>query len=216
MRLVGLALIVWTGFSVFEAGAFRAPDALPSHVRHVLVLDGQGPTGNRALEGLRLLRDRRADTLVLSGTEVGGGIVYSMIWSRMLPLDSSDRTRTLELRSGSSSTQDEARLADSLFHALGDDTVMVVTSAFHAWRAGSVFRRVGRSGTVFVVVPAPDPIWDKGWRDREGLKMRLMEWTKRLHWTVYEQWRPIHGSRPWHLFARGADLGRFPEPAWTR
>lgn len=216
LRLIALLAIAWTGFSAWKAGAFRSPDPMPKHVRHVFVLDGQGPTGCRTLKGLQLVREHRADTLVISGTEAGGGVVYSMIWSRMLPLDSSERTRTIELRSGSLSTQDEARLADSLFHLMGDDTVMVVTSAYHAWRAASVFREVTGSGTVFVVVPSPDPIWDKGWSDREGQKMRVMEWTKRLYWTVWERWRPVRGPVTWSVFARGSDLGRLPEPAWTR
>jgi len=209
-------LSVWMAISAWKTGVFRSADPPPRHARHALVLDGQGPTGCRAWEGLRLLREKRTDTLVLSGTEVGGGVFYSMVWSRMLPLDSVERTRTLEMRSGSTSTQDEARLADSLFHALGDDTVMVVTSAYHAWRTASVFRRVARSGCVFVVVPAPDPDWDKGWRDREGRKMLVMEWTKRFYWLVWENWRPVHGPLPWVVFGRGADLGRLPDPAWIR
>lgn len=216
IRLFAMAAVLWTAISAWKAGAFRPPDPLPGHVRHALVLDGQGPAGSRAEKGLDLLRRHLADTLVLSGTDVGGGVVYSMIWARMLPLDSLDRTRTVELRSGSSSTQDEARLADSLFHRMGDDTVMVVTSSFHAWRTASVFRRIARSGTVFVVVPSPDPVWDKGWMDREGRKMHLMEWTKRLYWTLWERWSPVQGPLPWHAFARGAELGRLPEPAWIR
>jgi len=186
---------------------------MPAHVRHAMVLDGQGPSGSRALEGLRLLREGRTDTLVLSGVAIGGGYFYSMIWARMLPLTSSERGRVLELRSDCNSTQDEATLAASVFS--GDDTVLVVTNAFHAWRAASVFRRHSRSGTVFRVHSVGDEVWDRGWSDREARKMRFLEWTKRAVWVLWEQWLPVRAVPTWHELVRGEALGRFPPPAWT-
>jgi len=196
-----------------RAGVFRGPDPMPGHMRHAMVLDGQGPSGSRALEGLRLLRQGRIDTLVLSGVEIGGGYFYSMLWSRMLPLTQAERTRVLELRSVCNSTQDEASLADSVFS--GDDTVLVVTSAFHAWRAASIFRRRSRSRAVFRVHATGDEVWDRGWSDRESRKMRFLEWTKRTVWVLWEQWLPVRGAPARHEFARGEALGRFPPPAWT-
>ena len=191
------------------------PDPLPNHVRYVMVLDGQGPSGSRALEGLRLVREGNADTLVLSGTEIGGGYAYSMLWVRMLPLSGAERQRTLELRSGCTSTRDEARLAGSVFSRLGQDTVMVVTSAYHAWRAASIFHRSAKSGVVFWIHAAPDPTWESGWSTREGQKMRFLEWTKRVVWTLWEQWLPVRGDPPWHAFIRSPALGDFPPPAWS-
>jgi hypothetical protein len=155
------------------------------------------------------------DTLVLSGTGIGGGYVYSMLWVRMLPLSGTERQRTLELRSGSTSTRDEARLADSVFSRLGADTVLVVTNAYHAWRASSIFRSCARSGVVFRTHAVLEPDWEKGWSDREGLKMRFLEWTKRIVWTLWEQWLPARGDPPWSAFVRGPALGEFPPPAWT-
>jgi hypothetical protein len=207
-----LAILLWTGISAWRAGVFRGPDPLPGHVRHAMVLDGQGPSGSRALEGLRLLRDGRTDTLVLSGVEIGGGFFYSMLWVRMLPLSRAERERVVELRSDCTSTQDEARVAASIFS--GDDTVLVVTSAFHAWRAASIFRRRAGSGTVFRVHATGDEVWDRGWSDREGRKMRFLEWTKRAVWVLWEQWLPARGEPAWHNSVRGAALGQIPASAW--
>jgi len=207
-----LAVLLWTVVSASRAGVFRGPDPLPGHVRHAMVLDGQGPSGERASEGLRLLRGGRTDTLVLSGVAIGGGFFYSMLWVRMLPLSGAERDRVVELRSVCTSTQDEARLAASVFS--GDDTVLVVTSAFHAWRAASIFRRRAGSGTVFRVHAVGDEVWDRGWSDREGRKMRFLEWTKRAVWVLWEQWLPAGGEPAWHQFVGGAALGRFPPSAW--
>lgn len=205
----------WTGLSCWRAGVLRPSDPLPRHVRHAMVLDGQGASGSRASEGLRLLREGSIDTLVLSGVQLGGGLVYSMIWARMLPLSPSERSRVLELRSQCHSTQDEATLADSVFHALGDDTVVVITSDYHVWRAASIFRRRSRSGTVFVLHGADDPYWDLGWSNRESRKMRFLEWTKRLVWVLGEQWMSAPREFPTPEFARGQEVGRIPPPAWT-
>lgn len=213
--LVALLVFMWVAVSAFRAGVFEGRPPLPRHVRYALVLDGQGPSGSRAMEGLRLLRDGKTDTLVLSGTLIGGGVIFSMLWARMLPLSGPERQRTLELRSGCSRTQDEARLAASVFSSLGQDTVVVVTSDYHAWRAGSIFRRTARSGVVFRMHSAADPGWEEGWSDREGMKMRFMEWTKRISWVLCEQWLPAKGDLPWHSFARGPRLGELPPPAWT-
>ena len=213
--LFAILLFLWCVVSAVRAGIFHGSDALPRHARYVFVLDGQGPSGSRALEGLRLLREGMTDTLVLSGTQLGGSFVYSMLWVRMLPLSGPERQRTLELRSGCTSTQDEARMADSVFSGLGADTVVVVTSSYHAWRTGSIFRRNARSAVVFRVHGTVDPGWERGWSDREGRKMRLMEWTKRTVWVLYEQWIPVKGAVPSNGFARGAALGELPTPAWN-
>ena len=211
-QIPALAVLLWAGLSASRAGLFRGPDPLPGHVRHAMVLDGQGPSGSRALEGLRLLREGRTDTLVLSGVEIGGGFFYSMLWARMLPLTHAERGRVLELRSACTSTQDEARVAAAAFS--GDDTVLVVTSAFHAWRAASIFRRRAASGTVFRVHAAADEVWDRGWSDRESRKMRFLEWTKRAVWVLWEQWLPVRGEPARHEFVGGEALGGMPAPSW--
>jgi hypothetical protein len=211
-KILALTALLWAGLSASRAGVFREPDPLPGHVRHAMVLDGQGPSGSRSLEGLRLLREGWTDTLVLSGVEIGGGFFYSMLWVRMLPLSRAERERVVELRSDCTSTQDEARVAASVFS--GDDTVLVVTSAFHAWRAASIFRRRAGSGTVFRVHATGDEVWDRGWSDREGRKMRFLEWNKRVVWVLWEQWLPARGEPAWHESVRGAMLGQIPASAW--
>ena len=213
-HLLGMAFAAWCAVSAFRAGVLRDATPLPRHAKYAVVLDGQGSSGSRANRGLELLRQGRVDTLVLSGVPVGGGVFYSMIWARMLPLDSAERGRVLEMRSGSSGTRDEARLIDSIFGSSREDTVVVVSSAYHVWRTASILRRVAKGKAAFAVAGAEDPVWNRGLRDREGQKMRLQEWTKRLHWTLYEQWTEPRSPLPWAGIARGAELGLVPPSAW--
>lgn len=213
-RLVAGASVLWVAVSLGKALLAATPQ-VPSHARYAFVLDGQGVDRSRTREGLALLRAGTVDTLVVSGTDAGEGVSYSMLWVRGLPLTPSERSRVLELRSGSQSTQDEARLADSIFPLLKSDSVIVVTSAYHAWRTNSVLRKLCRSGTVLSVKPSSDRQWNEGLSTREGMKMRVMEWSKRAFWVFWEQWLPVGGGLPWCTLVRGDQVGVLPDPAWT-
>lgn len=208
--LSGLAL--WAAISLWRAG-FASP-ATPAKARYALVMDGQGPNGARVPYGLALLRAGIVDTLVVSGSQAGSDVHYSTLWVRELDLTEAERGRVLELRSNSTSTQDEARLADSLFAALGADSVIVVTSDYHAWRTASVFRAVARHKTVFSVSPAADPFWAMGWANRECAKMHVQEWAKRISWALVERWTVRGGWIPASRLVRGGEMGLFPPPRW--
>lgn len=207
-----VVLILWAGVSLWRAGTCFA--ARPSKARYALVMDGQGPNGIRVPFGLALLRGGIVDTLVVSGSQAGSDVHYSTLWVRELELTEAERGRVLELRSNSTSTQDEARLADSLFSSVGADSVIVVTSDYHAWRTASVFRAVAHHRTVFSLSPAPDPYWAMGWADREGAKMHVQEWAKRISWVLIERWTIRAGRIPVSRLVRGEEMGRFPPPRW--
>ncbi|HNY29676.1 MAG TPA: YdcF family protein [Fibrobacteria bacterium] len=210
IALVAVAMGAWTLASLWRVGLrIEGP---PAKVRYAFVLDGQGPNGVRVRHALELLHSGRVDTVVVSGSPVGIDVHYSTVWIHDLELDSAERSRIVELRSRSMSTQDEARLADSVFAALGQDSVVVVTSDFHAWRAASVFRTVTRGRVAYGWSPATDPFWAMGLFDRGAAKMRAEEWTKRLTWTLVESWLARKDPVPVAKMVRGSEVGRFPPP----
>lgn len=214
--LAAALFAAWAGFGAWRATASGSADPPPGHLRYGFVLDGQSPDGWRVLEGYRLLHAGAIDTLIVSGVEIGGGVHFSTIWVRMLPLAGKEKERVLELRSDCSSTLCEARMMDAFFEARKVDSVVVVTSAYHVWRAASIFAKASAGRRRWFFQGAPDSRWDAGWTDREGLKSRFFEWTKRLTWVLFEQWKPVPPAtaiRPGAI-VRGDDLGRMPPPAW--
>lgn len=215
--IFAVAIVAWACVSWWRADVPSAHRPLPAHVRYGFVLDGQSPDGNRVAAGLRLLRTGRIDTLVVSGVPIAGGVFTSMIWVRQAPLGAADRAKIFEMRSGCSSTMDEARMMDEFFRVRGVDSALVVTSDFHVWRAASIFERVSGGGVVWFFHGASDSRWSGAAGDRERFKSRLMEWTKRFSWSLWERWKPIdprEAIRP-HGLVGGGDLGRVPAPAWS-
>lgn len=212
-----LALVLsWALLGYWRADAPGSHRNLPRHVRYGFVLDGQSPDGFRVSSGLELLRRGVFDTLIVSGVEVGGGVHYSTLWVRMLPLLDNEKGRILEMRSSCSSTMDEARMMDSFFEGRKADSVVVVTSAFHVWRASSIFEKASDGRRNWYFHGADDSRWASGWSRREGLKSRFMEWSKRILWVLVEQWLPAPRDLgiPDHAIAGGEALGRLPPALW--
>lgn len=215
--IFAVAIVAWACVSWWCADVPSAHRPLPAHLRYGFVLDGQSPDGNRVAAGLRLLRAGRIDTLVVSGVPIAGGVYTSMIWVRQAPLGATDRAKIFEMRSGCSSTMDEARMMDEFFRARGVDSALVVTSDFHVWRAASIFEKVSGGGVAWFFHGASDSRWSGAAGDRERFKSRLMEWTKRFSWSLWERWNPIDPGEPIrpHGLVGGGDLGRVPAPAWS-
>jgi uncharacterized SAM-binding protein YcdF (DUF218 family) len=209
-------LFAFGGFAWWRADSPGSRDPLPAHARYGFVLDGQSPDGFRVREGYELLHGGIIDTLIVSGVEIGGGVHFSTVWVRMLPLVGSEKERVLEWRSACSSTLCEARMMDAYFEERNVDSSVVVTSGFHVWRAASIFAKASQGRRRWFFQGAPDTRWDSGWMDREGLKSRFFEWTKRIVWILFEQWKPLPRTSPVqpHSIARGEELGRMPASAW--
>lgn len=211
------AIVAWGCVSWWRADVPSAHRPLAAHLRYGFVLDGQSPDGNRVAAGLGLLREGRIDTLVVSGIPIAGGVFTSMVWVRQAPLGAADRAKIFEMRSECSATMDEARMMDGFFRERGVDSALVVTSDYHVWRAASIFERVSGGGVVWFFHGAPDSRWNGLAGARERFKARLMEWTKRATWTLWERWKPIDPREPIrrHRLVGGEELGRVPEPAWN-
>ena len=77
------------------------------------------------------------------------------------------------------STRDEVRAVVRELRRRGVNSFLVVTSTFHTRRAESVFHQEAR-GMQFHVIGAPDPYFtpEGWWKNREGEKTFVNEWTK--------------------------------------
>lgn len=213
---VPVAVVVFAMAGFWRSSPPDSTRTLPGHARYGFVLDGQSPDGNRTKAGLALLRSGRIDTLIVSGVELGGGVFFSMIYVRSLPLVPAEKGRIFEMRSTCTSTMDEARMMDEFFRSRKTDTAIVVTSDYHVWRAASIFAKVSGTGMVWRFHGSPDAWWESGWATREGRKSRIMEWAKRVNWVLIENWIPTGRSTPVkpHALHGGSELGAFPSTAW--
>ena len=81
----------------------------------------------------------------------------------------------------SHSTREEARKWVPVFRRLGIKTLDLVTSDFHTRRAGRAFRNAAPDIRIRTVC-AGNTLFETGqwWKQREGRKMILLEWTKTI------------------------------------
>ena len=90
----------------------------------------------------------------------------------------------LPLRYPVFSTREEAAVVIPELRRQGVKRYILVTNEFHSRRAGNLFRKMAPD-LELRVVPSPDTLhWNNWWRDREGRKTFLLEWTKTLTATV--------------------------------
>ena len=193
-------------------------DTPNARARWALTLAGEGSEADRIQAGLALLASSRADSLVLSGTPIVSGLHTSTVLLSRLAPELESRRRILELRHESRSTAEEAQALIPLLHSFGADTVLLVTSSYHTRRAASIFNDIAPTGMVFLPVSAPNPIFAKGWGDREAAKLWILEWSKTLWWHLVDRWStlPLRPDRAWSArFPEAGKLGETcpaPEP----
>jgi uncharacterized SAM-binding protein YcdF (DUF218 family) len=161
-------------------GSYLVRPEAPEKADLVIVLAGDGE-GRRILEGGELVRQGYAPQALVSGP----GSVYGF--------HECDLAIQFAVRAGypeqyfrhmehdGHSTRDEAAVAAPILHHMGVHTALLVTSNFHTRRAGAVFRDV-MPDIRYIVIAVPDENFsaDGWWRNREGRKIALLEWTKTI------------------------------------
>ena len=87
----------------------------------------------------------------------------------------------IPFRYPATSTRDEEQAVARELRALHVKRFLLVTSSFHTRRASSIFHQIAPDLT-FRVVASPDRNFTPGgwWKNREGEKTFLFEWTKTL------------------------------------
>jgi uncharacterized SAM-binding protein YcdF (DUF218 family) len=154
----------------------------PAKSDMIIVLGGDW-FGNRILKAAELSKQGYAPHVLVSG----GGYLYGKYEGDMaVPFAVShgyDEKIFIKLLYPSSSTRDEAK-AVIPERRLGVKKYILVTTEFHTRRAGKIFRELAPD-LELRVVPSPDTLhWNNWWREREGRKTFLMEWTKTVTSTV--------------------------------
>ena len=158
-------------------GSYLVHDEPPRHADVILVLAGD-VFGGRILKGAELVRQGYAPKAIVSGPAI-----YSV--------HECDLAIALAQRAGypasyfvhfehpALSTAEEARDAAPLLRSMGVKQVLLVTSDFHTRRAGNIFR-AAMPDIDFDVVGSSDAHFSPQgwWKDREGRKTFVMEWTK--------------------------------------
>jgi uncharacterized SAM-binding protein YcdF (DUF218 family) len=155
----------------------------PAKSDMIVVLGGDW-FGNRILKAAELSKQGYAPHVLVSG----GGYLYGKYEGDMaVPFAVShgyDEKIFIKLLYPSSSTRDEAKAVIPELRRLGVKKYILVTTEFHTRRAGKIFRELAPD-LELRVVPSPDTLhWNNWWREREGRKTFLMEWTKTVTSTV--------------------------------
>jgi uncharacterized SAM-binding protein YcdF (DUF218 family) len=190
---VGTALPLSCGllFALRSGDLLVAPDPLPPHSDVLVVLAGSiSGEQARRLEAMRLLKEGRADRLVLSAPQVE----YLGEWVPDLMKRYVERAYGLQggglvvlCPHRASSTREEAQALRPCLEEHGWRTAVVVTSNYHTRRARHVWREVveeAHSPLRVWVHGVPDGEFEpRGWwRHRDYAKTFVLEGTK-LAWT---------------------------------
>lgn len=155
----------------------------------ILVLSGDNPKGERLKYGVKLLKDKWADKLVLSGNYIAWETNLADIMERQSVSLGVDKNKIIKVRHRADSTLEESRLIAKKLQAQGIKKIIVVTSNFHTRRARRVLNK-GFNGKIRIIIYSitdtyyfPDP--DNWWKSRIQAKTLVLEMFKNL-WSVLE------------------------------
>jgi uncharacterized SAM-binding protein YcdF (DUF218 family) len=159
-------------------GSYLVRTDAPQKADIALVLGGDGK-GRRILGGAELAREGYTPQVLVSGPGSAYGFHESDLAIQYAVRNGYPESYFRPMVHEGHSTRDEAEVAAPILRQMGAHTVLLVTSNFHTHRAGAVFRSVTPEIRYIVIgVPDDDFSVDGWWRNREGRKVALLEWTK--------------------------------------
>ena len=159
-------------------GGYLVHEQAPQKADLALVLGGDG-SGRRILRAAELVRQGYTPVVLVSGPGGAYGLHECELAIAFAVRAGYPESYFRHMEHDGHSTRDEAHTAAPIFREMGAHTVLLVTSDYHTRRAGDVFRSVAPD-IRYVVIGSPDEYFSAGgwWRDREGRKIALLEWTK--------------------------------------
>lgn len=180
---LGLLLAVVTVFHTIWftwLGEFLVIDQAPSHADMIVVLGGD-LRGTRILKAAELCWQGYAPRVLVSGAGQMYGIHESDLAIHWAMAHGFHEDLFTPFRYAATSTRDEEQAVARDLRALHVKRLILVTSSFHTRRATVIFRQVAPDLS-FVTVASPDRYFspDGWWKNREGEKTFLFEWTKTL------------------------------------
>lgn len=181
IRNIGLAVL--SALLVFTAGVFLDfigatrgyyETATTERADAIVVLTGGK---GRAEEGLSLLRQGRADLLILSGVNEDADAGSIFFYSRLVEKEHGK----IVLDKRSRSTYENAAVVSGLIRERGIKSIVLITSGYHMKRADFIFRHVTAPDVVIYNYVASTPNFDVNrWWAGGSLMLVMVEFLKYL------------------------------------
>ncbi len=179
--------------ALWKSGRWLIFDDSFDKVRWGVVLAGESRDCERSDAAIRMYRDGKIDTLVISATRIyktryGSEFMVDYFVQQGVPRD-----RVFEFRQDAYSTIEEARLLIRQFRLQNLDTALIITTAYHTARTRRIFRKLAQGYPVILVSAADYAVFDPNafWSNRESLKLWFDEWVKTF-FTIFELAKAPH------------------------
>ncbi len=161
-------------------GDYLVVDQPPCHADIIVVLGGD-LQGTRVLKAADLCWQGYAPRVLISGAGDLYGTHESDLAIKWAMAHGYREDLFIPFRYPAQSTRDEEQAVARELRALQVKRFILVTSSFHTRRASLIFHQVAADLT-FCTVASPDRYFspDGWWKNREGEKTFLFEWTKTI------------------------------------
>jgi uncharacterized SAM-binding protein YcdF (DUF218 family) len=181
--LLAAAIVLAVGFATYPywlaaLGGYLVSSENPVFADTIVVLAGDF-TGNRIIVSAKMVKQGFAQNAIVSGPAGIYGLYECDLAIPMAVRQGYPASYFVRFPNDSKSTASEAEAIVQELRKLHVHKIDLVTSNFHTRRAGRIFRRIAPNIETHVVA-APDPYFtpDGWWKQREGRKTFLLEWTK--------------------------------------
>lgn len=155
----------------------------------VLVLSGDNPKGDRLKAGVKLLKNKWADKLVLSGNYIAWETNLADIMQRQAIRLGVKKDRIIKIKHESDSTIDERETIIKVLERNKIKSIILVTSNFHTKRASRILKESFRDKIKFTVHAVRDKYYypnpDNWWKSRIQAKTLFLELVK-TGWSYFE------------------------------
>ena len=161
-------------------GGFLVKAGPPQKADVIVVLAGDG-FGHRIKKAGDLVREGWAPKALIDGPNGNYGLYECDLAIPFAVKAGYPESYFEHFEIPSRSTEEESQMLAGKLRQMGVHRVILVTSDFHTRRAAKIFHRAAPGFETFVVA-APDEHFspDGWWKNREGRKTFLLEWTKTI------------------------------------
>ena len=157
IALLGIFFV--SRFVVKEIGIYLSPSDELSQADLIVVISG-GDTDSRALEGVRLYKNKFADTIVFSGAALNDG-PSNAIKMKELAIANGVDSGDIVIDQYAKNTLENAKNLISTLKNFNADKIILVTNEYHMRRAAKTFSKVLGSDVTIIRHPVIDDSWDK-------------------------------------------------------
>ena len=155
------------------AGSFWIVNDKPAASDAIVILGDDNYGGDRATRAAQLFKDGMAPRVVASGRYLRPYASIAELEQHDLTDRSVPASAIVRFDQHAENTKDEAAALAQLISSRGWKRILLVTSSYHTRRARYICERTFPSGTILLVVAAPDSQYDphSWWHTRAGAKI---------------------------------------------